>query len=145
MCVGTATPALASSHANTGRACVQQYYFDAQSIQHLGSRCAQAYNDYTAVSSTLYRIDDYYIRYDVTAGLSYGPHNNENPWKVAKGYNSGTQAWLSPDSGNANLGYFKRDQGTTYTYRGQTVINIDAYPDVPNVADPKLNLDTAQF
>jgi hypothetical protein len=131
--------------ALTGRTCYNEYYYDGQGIQHLGYRCAQAYDRYIKYNSSLYRIDDYYIRYDVSSGLSYGAHNNENPWRIKQGFNSGTASWLSPDSGNANVGYFRRDQGTTYTYIGGTVNAIDAYADIPSVSDPDLHLETATF
>ncbi len=131
--------------AYTGRDCYTEYWWDGQQLQP-GTRCAQAYNEYVSYNSVLWRIDQYRIRYDVSDGLDFGPHNNERPWKVGSGYGSGTQSWDSPDAGPTNTGYFLRNiPGSAYTYKGQTVVNIDAWPDIPGVPDPRLDLDTATF
>jgi hypothetical protein len=144
--LGLTSPAHADSTRLTGRDCSADIWFDGQGIQHDGSRCAQARIHYAAQNSVTWKISTYEIRYDVSSGLSYGPHNNENPFKVGKGFQSGTQTWLSPDSGDANVGWFYRTGfPTAYTYKGQTVVNIDAYADIPGAADPRLDLDTATW
>jgi hypothetical protein len=133
--------------AYTGRDCATERYWNGQYWVERGTRCAQAYNEYVKSSSVLWRIDDYYIRYDVSAGLDYGPHNNERSWEVVAGYKSGDNSYNSPDAGTTNTGYFVRDPGPgqTYTYQGQTVVNIDAWPDIPGDADPRLDLDSQTF
>jgi hypothetical protein len=144
--LGLTAPAHADSTKLTGRDCVAEIWFDGNGFQHDGSRCAQARIHYTSQNAVTWKISYYEIRYDVSAGLSYGPHNNENPYKVGKGFQSGTQTWLSPDSGDANVGWFSRsDFPTSYTYKGQTVVNIDAMADIPGASDPRLDLDTATW
>jgi hypothetical protein len=141
-----ASAAVASAaEQNTGQDCVQEYYFDGQGIQHLGSRCARASVVYFTESSVLWYIDYYQILYSVTAGLSYGPHNNENPARVASGFNSGQGSGLSPDNGATNAWINRTYWGSSYTYRGQTVFAIDAYPDIPDVGDPDLQISTASW
>lgn len=141
----TGAPAQADQK-NTGQDCANYYWFDGQGIQHAGYRCAQGRVNYSSYNAVLWKITSYDMRYDVSAGLSFGPHNNENPFKIDSGWKSGTQSWLSPDSGDANVGWFNRGgYPTSYTYKGQTVVKIDAYADIPGAADPRLDCDTANW
>ena len=130
----------------TGRDCASYYIFNGSSYVLVGSRCAQGRVNYSSYSQVIWKITSYDMKYDVTGDLSYGPHNNENPFAIASGFKSGTASWLSPDSGDANVGWFNRGgYPTSYTYKGQTVVKIDAYADIPGSPDPRLDCDTATW
>src|SRR5436309_11523259 len=113
----TAISAQASTQG-TGRTCRTYYWFDGQGLQHAGDRCAQGRVSYSSQSSTLWQIDSYDMYYSVSAGLSYGPHNNENPARVSSGFSSGMQQGLSADSGATNTWITRSYWGTSYTYKG---------------------------
>ena len=134
-----------ASEQATGQTCTNEYFFNGQGLQILGHRCAKGSVVYSSQSSVLWFIDYYKILYTVTAGMSYGPHNNENPARVSSGYQSGQQSGLSPDSGVTGSWISRTYWGTTYTYKGQTTFTIDAYPDIPSVSDPDLRISTATW
>jgi hypothetical protein len=134
-----------AAQQGTGRTCRTYYWFDGQGLQHAGDRCAQGRVNYSSQSSTLWQIDSYDMYYSVSAGLSYGPHNNENPARVSSGFSSGMQQGLSADSGSTNSWINRSYWGTSYTYKGQTTFRMDAYPDIPGASDPDLVISTAAW
>lgn len=138
------TPAHAESRS-AGRDCVSEWYYDLQAIQRLGYRCAEARVNYVSESGVLWKIQNYQMRYTVSAGMSFGARNNENPFQVSSGFRSGTSQWLSADSGDVGSWFTRTGFPTAFTYKGQTVVKISAYPDVPKVADPKLSLSTSTW
>lgn len=139
-------PAVATAASKpTGRSCQGSYYYDGQGIQRYGYRCAEAEVIYASSSSVLWQINYYRILYTVSAGMSYGPHNNENPAQINSGFHSGQQSGLSPDSGITNSWISRTYWGTSRTYKGQTVFHINAYPDIPDVSDPRLGIATARW
>jgi hypothetical protein len=141
-----AVPAVsAAAEIATGRTCVQEVWYDGQGLQHLGSRCAQGSVVYASYDATRWNTDYYKILYSVSAGLSYGPANNENPAWMKSGFAGGTQQWLSPDSGATNTWISRTGFPNTLSYKGQSRFAINAYPDVPNVSDPKLYIETSNW
>ncbi|WP_019874437.1 hypothetical protein [Sporichthya polymorpha] len=128
----------------TGQDCSQEYFFNGQGIEQAGYRCAQARINYSSYSAVLWEISSYDIQYTVSPGLQYGARNDENIYKVATGFSSGTKEWKSPDSGDANVGWFNRNVPNAKTYKGQTSVQIDAYADKEG-PDPRLDLDTATW
>jgi hypothetical protein len=142
--LATAVAAQATTQP-TGRNCRSYYWYDGQGLQHAGDRCAQGRVNYSSYNSVLWTISSYDMYYTVTAGLSYGPHNNENPAKITSGYSSGTQSGLSADSGATNTWISRTYWGTSHTLKGQTVFRMDAYPDIPGAGDPDLDVSTASW
>ena len=127
----------------TGQTCVA--YYSEPGHVFIGQRCATANIIYSSASGNRWHIDYYNIYYTVTGSLSYGPHNNENQSKVSAGFQSGTQAWVSPDSGGANTWISRTGWPGAYSYSGQTVFHIDAWPDIPGSPDPDLSIGTATW
>ena len=129
----------------TGRSCVSEWYYDAQSIQRLGYRCAQGRVNFWDTGGVRWHIVDYDMLYTVSAGMSYGPHNNENPAWIASGYSSGMRSGLSADSGPTGYWFKRTFWGDSWTYKGPTRFAMNAYPDIPNVSDPRLYIETSIF
>jgi hypothetical protein len=142
--LGTAGAVAHANSSPTGQSCTTEYFFNGQGIEIVGHRCAKASVNYTAANSSWWDITSYDILYTVTSGMTYGPHNNEDPASISSGFAGGTQSWLSPDSG-ATGSWINRNYPDSFSYKGQTVFHITAVPDIPNTPDPHLGIATATF